>query len=541
VADFDAVSLQVVWQELIAAADEMGFTLVRTSFSTIVKDNKDFATCVVDGEGNLLAQSTESVPSYIGMIPITVRHLMAAHPSADLRPGDVLATNDPWLAAGHLHDLMTAAPVFHRGRLVAWVVAISHMPDIGGALSAFATEVYGEGLCLPPLKLVDEGREVQQLFDLIAANVRYPSEVLGDLRAQLSALTVGGRKVIETLESHGLADISSFGSALFDRSERFMRSQIGKLIEPGIYSSELETDGFDRPLKIRATVTVTDGSVLIDFEGTDAQIDRPVNSVLNYTYAMSVYPFKCLLDPETPINEGSFRPFAVSAPEGTLVNPRRPAAVWSRHLIGHYLPFLIFDAIAPHTRGRVMAESGSPSWAGYFRGSLNGRTFNHTLFANGGTGARSDRDGVSTMSFPSNTSNIPVEILENTVPLRVIRRALIADSGGVGRYRGGLGQEIAVEMLEGVDGRLTIRHEHVRFPPRGLLGGGPGRRGRNLINGREVAPKGEYPLTAGDIVSFELPGGGGIGDPQLRDPASAEADRAAGYVTGTPESVGAAP
>jgi len=318
---------------------------------------------------------------------------------------------------------------------------------------------------------------------------------------------------------------------ILDRSEAAMRRAI-EAAPDGTYSDKILIDGFDEPLTICCEVTISGSNLSVDFKGTSPQINRPINSVLNYTLAYSAYAVKCAFDPVTPNNDGSFRPITITAPEGSLLNPQRPAPIWARHLVGHYLPPVIFSALAKLMPERVIADCGSPVWNVYFAGEQDtGRRFVKMFFMNGGHGARPHQDGPACLSFPSNIATVPIEQFENSVPILITEKELIPDSGGAGRYRGGPAQRISFKSTSDKPITMTIRHERVVHPPRGLLGGLPGSAGRDYVNGERIPAKVRMDLQPNDIVTFDTPGGGGMGPPSERDPALLEADILSGLVT----------
>ncbi|MCC7429027.1 MAG: hydantoinase B/oxoprolinase family protein [Alphaproteobacteria bacterium] len=523
------VQVGLVWKRLLGLMDEVAQAFVRVAFSAVIRENWDMAMALIDRQGRQFAQSSRSVPSFIGTLSQTARALLAEFPAEALAPGDVLATNDSWIGSGHLNDITLLRPIFRDGRLLCFVGSVFHSVDIGGAPSPHARDAFEEGLTIPPVKLYRAGEENRDAIAFIAANLRAPEETLGDIRAQLAAFTVAERRLLAMLAEEGIADLDAVVAEVLDRSERSLRAAIAAL-PPGRYSDELTADGYDKPFTIRCTLTVGAGGVEVDFAGTSPQIERPINSVLNYTAAWCAYAVKCALDPAVPNNDGAFRAVTVRAPEGSILNARRAAPVWARHLAGHYVPAAIFGALAKVAPERVVADCAAPIWTAYFRGQQpDGRAFVRMVFLTGGHGARMGSDGPSCVSFPSNIAAAPVEELEASAPLRVREKALRPGSGGAGRFRGGLGQRVAIESLSDTPVMMTIRHERVLYPPRGMLGGGDGAAGRNMLNGADLPAKTQVALKRGDVVAFETPGGGGLLPVAGRDPAAVAADAAEGY------------
>jgi N-methylhydantoinase B len=531
---YSALQVGVVWRRLSALMDETAQTFVRTSFSSVVRDNWDLAVSAMDSQGRLLAQSSRSVPSFIGTMPRTLQAMLKRFPRETLQPGDVLISNDGHLGTGHLNDITMIRPVFRGDQLVAFVGSIFHTVDIGGAPSIDARDSYAEGLTIPVAKIVRAGVENEDVIAFLRENLRAPDETLGDIRAQFAAYGLCIGRLLRMLEDERIDDLDGFVSEILARSEASMRSAIDQ-IPDGSYGDRMLVDGFESPLAIQCEVRVSGDRLVVDYAGTSPQIDRPINSVLNFTTAYSAYAIKCALDPLTPNNDGCFRPVTITAPEGSLLNPRRPAPVWGRHLSGHYLPPIIFSALSQCLPERVIADCGSPIWNVYFSGRhRGGRRFVKMFFMNGGHGARPGGDGPACLSFPSNIATVSVEQFENSVPLLVGEKSLIPDSGGVGKHRGGLAQRVSFRVTGDTPVAMTIRHERVRFPPRGLLGGGPGRPGRDYVNGRLVPAKAMIDLQPGDVATFETPGGGGYGPPAERPTERVRADLEDGYVTPDP-------
>jgi N-methylhydantoinase B len=531
---FDAVETEICWARLVAIVDEAAAALVRTSFSTVVRESNDFACVLLDARGHSLAQSTISVPGFIGSMPRTLREMLIRVPREQLEPGDVLITNDPWLGTGHLPDTTMAMPVFREREIVAFTCVTAHLSDIGGRQwSADAAEVYEEGLWLPVVKYLHGGRVNDDVHRIIETNVRNAEQVIGDIRAQLAATNVMARKLLDFMAEMDLEDVHGLARTIHGVSERAMANAIRDVPE-GRYVGEIHADGWDDPVTIRATVEIRGGRVHIDYAGTSAQSRRGINAVFNHTYAFTIYPFKSVFVPHIPNNEGLLNVFEVTAPPGTIVNALPPAAVGARHLVGHLLQGAIYQALGAAVPDRVQADSGTPLWSVVFKvpASAGQRGATTVLFFNGGTGATSWADGPSCTSFPTNISVTPVEITETLAPLRVRHKRLAPDSGGAGRWRGGCGQDIAIQSLARTPVTVSLLTERTRFPAQGLLGGRPGRPGFVRRNGRAVPePKSVIVLEPGDVLELGLPGGGGFGAPAARDAEAVERDVAEGYVS----------
>lgn len=530
---FDAIELELLWRRLISLVDEAAAAMVRTSFSTLVRESYDFSCVVTDAAGQSLVQASESIPSFIGTLPETVKHFLRHFPEDQLAPGDVLITNDIWLGTGHLPDVTLAKPIFRNGRLVAFSATTAHVPDIGGKIrSPEPREVFEEGLQIPPMKMMAAGRTDETLVALIRKNVRTPDQTMGDLYAQIVALDLMEDRLLVLMENYGLPDLTDLAREIQGRCEAAMRTAILELPD-GTYRSELKTDGImDKPITIRMALTVKGDEILIDFAGTDAQVDRAINCAMCYTNAMCMYGVKVCTNSNLPNNEGAWRPITLTAPPGCIVNPQFPAPGGSRMLIGHYIPMLVFGCLGQIVPERVMAACGSPMWGMNQSGVREGgKPYANMFFYNGGMGGNTQRDGVTCLSWPSNVSSTSIEISEHIAPLRFHHKRLRPDSGGAGRHRGGLGQEILIESRSETPIAVSFLAERTIFAAFGIEGGKDGAPGELRINGEKTDPKKQYVLNKGDTVSLGTPGGGGHGDPKLRSAAALAADVAAGYVT----------
>jgi N-methylhydantoinase B len=532
---FDPISLEILWSRLISIADESAAALLRTSFSTIVRESNDFATGLMDANGDSLAENTAGIPSFVGILPRTLKHFLARFPRETWKPGDCVITNDPWMATGHLPDFTLAAPIFHRGRLVGFSGSIAHSPDIGGAgWSSDCRELFEEGLRVMPIRFLREGRIDETVREFIAANVRVPDQTLGDLFAQVAASEVCAKRVSEFLDDAKIEDLSALSAALQERADRAMRRAI-EAVPDGVYRASLMADGFDEDeTRIECAVTVSGSKLHIDYAGTSKQIARGLNSVLNYTYAYSVYPIKCALDPLTPRNEGSYRSVTVDAPEGSILNPRFPAPCSARQLTGHLLAGVIYKALAQAVPDKVSAESGSaPTLRSVYSGTdRRGQGFSQVFFASGGMGGTAVQDGHNCTAFPTNTGSGSIEAFESISPLVVWKKALRVDSGGVGMFRGGLGQDVEIEVTSPTPLRLSMLSDRQKYPPQGLLGGGPGAAvSITLQDGTKPHPKSRSILQPGDRLSLRFGGGGGFGDPKQRKRDAVIADVREGYIS----------
>lgn len=532
---FDPITLEIYSNRLVSVADEAAAGLVRTAFSTIVRESNDYATVLMDSNGDSVAENTGGLASFSCILPRTTKHFLELVPAEDWKPGDAMITNDPWLATGHLPDFTIVTGVFHDNRLVGFMGCIAHSPDVGGALwSADCRELFEEGIRIRPSHLLREGNWNEELLGFLLSNVRLPVQVRGDLQAQVVANDLGAKRLQEFLTDTGLADIQDLSQSLQSLTDTAMRAAI-RAVPDGIYRSKIEADGFDdQTTIIHCKVTVTDDTMEIDYEGTSPQIARGINCVMNYTYAYSVYPVKCSLDPFTLRNEGSYKAISVKAPAGCILNPNYPAPVSARQLTGHLLAGAVYNALADILPDRVIAEcGGAPTMRALFSGHrADGERFSQVIFASGGMGAAGHRDGMSTTAFPTNVGAGSIEALESCSPLVVWTKELLPDSGGPGKYRGGLGQRIEVEIKNSQPTHLSLladRHEH---PALGLQGAEAGSTARiELRDGTKLHPKSKTVLACGERVLLVYAGGGGYGSPATRDKALVENDLKNGYIS----------
>lgn len=527
------IQLEVLWNRLLSVANEQQTTLIRTAFSTIVRESLDLACGVFDTRGQMIGQSLTGTPGHINPMATGAIHLLNAYPPETLEPGDVLVTNDPWQTAGQVNDFTVMTPVFRGDQIVAYFSNCCHAPDIGGRiLSAEAREVFEEGLQVPITKLFRRGEPNEELFKIIRANVRTPDETVGDLYAQTASNAVGARSLLQMMDEFGLETIDPLADEIIARSERAMRDGIRGL-KNGRYTHQLHSDGFEEPLLIKVAVTVEDEDIYIDFDGSSPQSSRGINVVLNYTKGYASFAMKAAISPEVPHNEGAFRPVHITAPEGSILNCKRPAAVASRHLVGHFLPSAIFGALSEIIPERVLAGGSDPGWMSIWRANWpqTGKSSNFTLFQLGGMGARPVKDGLNTTGFPSGVAGVPAEVIETQAPLVQQHRTLRPDSGGAGQFRGGLGQATTFSHLGNGAWSISGMVDRTKFAAQGLDGGQAGAIGEFERNGETAPPKTILWLEPDDTISINLPGGGGYGDPHSRDPERVLHDVIEGYVS----------
>ena len=536
---FDPVTLEVMWSRLINITEECWITIWRTAFSTIIGEAQDFGCELLDVGGESLAHSPRSMPVFNLTLPRAVKSLLAAFPKETLREGDVLVTNDPWMCAGHLFDVALVTPVFREGRMVALAGSIAHCSDIGGTRNHMnAREVYEEGLQIPPMKLYRGGEPNGDLLGLIRQNVRKPDMVLGDIHAQHAANRVAMHRLLDFMEEYGLDDLSGLALEVQSRAERAMREAIAA-VPDGLYGSRVSFDAIDEPLQLAVEIEVEGDRMKVAWEGPAQLPVGGINCTMNYTAAHTVYALKSILTPEIPSNAGCFKPIEVTAPDGSILNCRYPASVNMRTHTGWYCAPAIFAALASVLPDQVQAFTGLPMGAGAYGKDRNGEVYNDHLFQGGGQGASAHGDGKSALLFPTSAANTSVEMFETRTPLLVEEKALLADSGGPGKYRGGLGQRVCVRKLydDGQPALLSLHPQGMLVATPGLFGGQAGslaavafdapeglRRNRDLDGIAELNRPSE-------VCVIEMPGGSGYGDPAERDRQAVERDLREGYIT----------
>ena len=532
----------VMWNRLMAVVEEQAQTLVRTAFSTSVREAGDLAAAVFDRRGRMLAQAVTGTPGHINSLAAAVVHFIEAHPIETLEPGDVLITNDPWLTSGHQHDLTVATPVFVDGAAVAVVANTCHVVDIGGrGFTPDGRQVYEEGLNIPILHLFRQGEPNQTLFDIIKMNVRESNQVVGDVYSFAAANDIAARRLVAMMAEFGLADLADLADFIIDSSRHATLERINELPR-GTVANELTMDGYDQPVTLRATLTASRDNVHVDYEGTSPASSYGINVVLNYTKAYTTYGIKAAVAPDIPNNYGSMEPFTFSAPEGSILNAPRPFAVAARHIIGHHLPDTILGCLDQLIDGGVQAEGSASLWNIQLRSGPSVSTgsdyeadipdFEMMHFNSGGAGARPTKDGLDATGFPSGVKGVPVEATESIVPVVFWRKELRADSGGAGRHRGGLGQVIELAGDGGAPFDVLAMFERVDNAPRGRHGGADGATGTvSLASGATLRSKGQQSIPAHDRLVLGMPGGGGFGSPLERSAQQVALDLEDGLIS----------
>ncbi len=537
---------QVQWDRLIAVVEEQAQTMIRTAFSTTVREAGDLSAGIFDPKGRMMAQAVTGTPGHVNAMMESVGHFLGKFPAGGMSPGDHYITNDPWLGTGHLHDLTVVTPAFHRGRIVGLFANTAHVIDVGGlGLGPEARSVFEEGLYIPILKCFDRGRPNETLFDMIRAGSRTPAELEGDVYSLCACNDAGARRLVAMMDEFDMDGIGGLAEHIFAASLRATEAAIRRLPR-GTYRAEIRSDGYEAPVTLRAAMTIGEDAITVDFAGTSGLSGRGINVPAAYARAYSCFGIKCVVAPDIPNNWASLAPFHMVLPGGCILDAPRPAPVSARHVIGQLLPDLMMGCLHGAVPGRVTAEGSSCLWNPPLRGGAQvsgGEAelpdFEVVTFNSGGTGARTGRDGLDGTAFPSGVRTMPVEATENVAPVVFWRKELRPDSGGAGRTRGGFGQVMEIGARGDAEFAVNAIFDRVAHPPKGRDGGGdgapgwvgladpakPGGRGEPLrTKGFQVIPKGRRLLLL-------LPGGGGVGDPAARDPALAARDRADGLVT----------
>ena len=529
--EFDAVSLGIMWDRLVALTDEIVSTLVRTSFSTIVNESYDLTCVVLDADANMIAQGTFSVPVFIGSAPVTARHMLGKFPAETLQPGDIIITNDPWLGTGHLFDITMMRPVFRNGRIVAYTISITHLPDIGGVgFGSSATEVYHEGLRLPILKLYDAGRLNELVVEIIKTNVRVPEQTMGDILANVACSEVGDRELNAFMDEYGLDDLVGLSTAIRSQSERQMRAKIAEF-KDGIYSNKILVEGFEEAAEYAVKIDVKGDAIAVDFAGTSGCVRAGVNVPFCYTNAMALHAIKSLTLPSIPNNQGFTAPIRVTAPVGCILNAQPPFPTGGRHAMGHFVTPLIYGALADAAPDDVQADSGMMNLITFQGTRTDGRPFATLYFASGGFGALREMDGWSTMPHPSNMAVVPVEIWETLTNTTIVEKKLRRDSGGAGQWRGGLGQDVTLRNDTGDIVTILGMGNRTAYPAKGFSGGGDGALRVHMLEGKDVHAKGRVEIPPGQSVCIREAGGAGFGDPLKRERTAVLSDIEDGLIS----------
>jgi N-methylhydantoinase B len=535
------IQRQIQWNRLIAVVEEQAQTMIRTAFSTTVREAGDLSAGVFDLQGRMLAQAVTGTPGHVNSMAESVGHFLAKFPAASMKPGDHYITNDPWLATGHLHDLTVVSPAFRGGKIVGLFANTAHIIDIGGlGMGPEGRSVFEEGLYIPIVKCFDAGAPNETFFDFIRAGSRTPVELEGDIYSLCACNDAGSKRLVEMMNEFAMDSLDDLAEYIFEASRRATLLEIAKLPR-GTFRSDIKSDGYEAPVTLKAAMTIHADRIVVDYAGTSGLSGRGINVPPAYCRAYSCFGIKCVVAPEVPNNWASLAPFEMEIPEGSILNAPRPYPVSVRHVIGQLIPDLMMGCLHQAVPDRVNAEGSSALWNPPLRGGsqVSGQEaevddFEIITFNSGGTGARPAKDGLDGTAFPSGVRTMPVEATENVAPVIFWKKELRPDSAGAGKTRGGFGQIMEIGAKSDAEFAVNAIFDRVANPPKGRDGGGQGAGGwvgLNDPNGTVLRTKGFQVIPKGRRLLLKLPGGGGMGDPKARDPELVKRDVADGLIT----------
>ena len=537
----ETIQRQIQWNRLIAVVEEQAQTMIRTAFSTTVREAGDLSAGIFDLDARMLAQAVTGTPGHVNSMMESVGHFLKKFPVAGMQPGDHYITNDPWLGTGHLHDLTVVTPAFRKGKCVGLFANTAHIIDIGGlGMGPEGRSVFEEGLYIPIVKCFDRGVPNETFFDFIRAGSRTPVELEGDIYSLCACNDAGAKRLVEMMDEFRMDSIDPLAEYIFDSSLKATLTEIEKLPR-GTYSAQIVSDGYEAPVTLKAAMTIHADRIVVDYAGTSGFSQRGINVPAAYCRAYSCFGIKCVVAPEIPNNWASLAPFVMEIPDDCILNTPRPYPVSVRHVVGQLLPDLMMGCLHQAVPGRVNAEGSSCLWNPPLRGGsqVSGQQaevddFEVITFNSGGTGARPGKDGLSGIAFPSGVRTMPVEATENVADVIFWEKQLRPDSAGAGRTRGGFGQTMVVGCKNEAEFAVNAIFDRVANPPKGREGGGSGAAGwvgLNDANGTVLRTKGFQIVPKGRRLVLQLPGGGGMGDPRARDPELVKQDVADGLVT----------
>ncbi|MBS0549216.1 MAG: hydantoinase B/oxoprolinase family protein [Proteobacteria bacterium] len=537
------IRLQLMWDRLIAVVEEQALALMRTGFSPSTREAGDLSAGVFDLSGAMLAQAVTGTPGHINSMARAVYHFLDRFPAKTMKEGDIFLTNDPWKGTGHLHDFTFVTPTFRRGKMVALFASTCHVVDIGGrGMGADGRQVYEEGLHIPLMHFARQGTVDQTLTDIVAANVREPVQVVGDLYSLATCNEIGCRRLIEMMDEFAIDDLDRLGAHILAKSKQASLEEIAK-IKPGEYKFSMRIDGYDKPIDLVASMKIGPTGIDVDFAGTSGVSPYGINVPHCYTEAYASFGVKCIVAPKVPNNEGSLSVIRISAPDGTILNAKHPSPVSTRHVTGQMLPDVMFGCLHQALGGGVPAEGTSCLWnlsASGGPGRVDGdpaetkgaTPFNILSFHAGGTGARPGRDGLSATAFPSGVRNVPAEVNETISPIVIWKKEYRQDSGGAGEFRGGLGQVMEVSTLEPAPFAISAYYDRIEHAPRGRDGGRDGQAGRvELDSGKKLRGMGQQTIPRNSRLIISMPGGGGLGHPHKRPARTVADDVRQGFIS----------
>ena len=531
-SSLDRIHTQILWDRLLAVVEEQAQTLVRTAFSTTVREAGDISAGVFDTGGRMLAQAVTGTPGHVNAMAASVGFFLHKFPIGTLHPEDVLLTNDPWYGTGHLNDFTVITPVFRHGRPVALFAATSHIADVGGlGFGPDGRQVFEEGLNIPMGYLFRAGRPNEVLLEILRANVRDPMSAEGDLHSLAACNRAGVNSLLETMDEFGMDDLDHAGRTIIENSRRAMLDEIRKL-PFGRWDNTMRIDGYDDPVDLVCSLSIGEDGIDVDFSGTSPVCSHGINVPLTYTQAYASFGVRCVVGNDIPNNAGSLGVVRVGAPEGCILNAPRPAAVSARHAIGQMLPDVVLGCLEEPLDGQVPAEGASCLFGPVFlggRGLIPGsesEPFVINAFYTGGTGGRPGKDGLDCTAFPSGVRSTPVEITENSAPLIIWKKEFRPGSGGAGEFRGGVGQIMEFAHAGGEAFMVSKMFDRIEHPPRGRQGGENGQAARVYVKGgKTLKGMGRETIPAGERMVLETAGGGGRGNPEARDPELSAEDQ----------------
>ncbi|WP_237214039.1 hydantoinase B/oxoprolinase family protein [Falsiroseomonas oryziterrae] len=533
------IQRQIQWNRLIAVVEEQAQIMIRTAFSTTVREAGDLSAGIFDLKGRMLAQAVTGTPGHVNSMMESVGHFLAKFPAETMKPGDHYITNDPWLGTGHLHDLTVVTPAFRNGQIVGLFANTAHVIDVGGlGMGPEGRSVFEEGLYIPIVKCFDQGRPNETFFDFIRAGSRTPVELEGDVYSLCACNDAGAKRLVEMMDEYAMDGLDELAAYIFDSSLKATLDEIAK-IPRGTYRGEIRSDGYEAPVTLKAAMIVRENEIVVDYAGTSGLSSRGINVPAAYCRAYSCFGIKCVVAPEIPNNWASLAPFRMEIPEGCILNAPRPYPVSVRHVIGQLLPDLMMGCLHQAVPDRVNAEGSSALWNPPLRGGaqVSGAAaelpdFEIITFNSGGTGARPTKDGLDGTAFPSGVRTMPVEATENVAPVIFWRNEIRADSAGPGRTRGGFGKVMEIGAKGDAEFAVNATFDRVANPPKGREGGGEGAPGWvGLDDGTLLRTKGYQVIPKGRRLVLKLAGGGGMGDPRARARDKVARDVADGLVS----------
>ena len=532
-----SIDYQIMWNRLIAVVEEQATTLIRTAFSTSVREAGDLSAGLFDRHGRMIAQAVTGTPGHVNAMAESVTHFAREIGAQNIFDGDVFITNDPWMGTGHLHDFTVVSPTFRKGLHIGYFACTAHVVDVGGrGFGPDGNEVFEEGLLIPIMKFAERGQVSADLVRIVRSNVREPDQVVGDIYSLAACNQAGDRRLQTMMDEFAIHDLDGLSDFVIETSRKATRKAIGE-VPDGSFHNTMQVDGYDHPVLMAVRLDIKGDHLRADFAGTSGMSRFGVNVPEVYTRAYACYGLKCAIAPMVPNNTGSLDPFEITAPEGCILAARRPAPVSVRHVLGHLVPDVVLGALHQALPGKVPAEGASSLWniqisarASNPESGLPSREI--LMFNSGGTGARPAVDGLSATAFPSGVSTMSVEATEHVGPITVWRKDLREGSGGAGAMRGGLGQTIEIEPRAGYDIYFNAMFDRVENPARGRQGGSNGASGKvELATGEKLRSKGRQLVKNGQRLKLSLPGGGGYGSPEKRKPEDIKEDLRAGFIS----------